>query len=304
MNPVWHVGGPVGGGVVGFGIEPFSERGLDEALGLAVGPWGVGPRRDVAGADGLEGVLEEAAVCVGEGIVAHDALDAHAAGGEPAGGAGHKAGAGFAGLTGQDFGVGEPRGIVDGDVQIFPAAAALAPAAVTGHAVAGAVDAAELLGVDVDDLARMFALVADHGRARIEGPQAAEAETAQHETDGGQGHTGGSRDARARPARPPQALDLGHRFSSQAMRTMAGRRAPVTQGRLAARPVAGQPLVGGAHRHRTGLGGLGHRPALLADAVDQLESTKPCHTGILVNVHPGLLAETDCRNNNSLTSLG
>ena len=55
MNPVWHVGGPVGGGVVGFGIEPFSERGLDEALGLAVGPWGVGPRRDVAGADGLEG---------------------------------------------------------------------------------------------------------------------------------------------------------------------------------------------------------------------------------------------------------
>ena len=126
MNPVWHVGGPVGGGVVGFGIEPFSERGLDEALGLAVGPWGVGPRRDVAGADGLEGVLEEAAVCVGEGIVAHDALDAHAAGGEPAGGAGHKAGAGFAGLTGQDFGVGEPRGIVDGDVQIFPAAAALA----------------------------------------------------------------------------------------------------------------------------------------------------------------------------------
>ena len=88
----------------------------------------------------------------------------------------------------------------------------LRPRPVTGHAVAGAVDAAELLGVDVDDLARMFALVADHGRARIEGPQAAEAETAQHETDGGQGHTGGSRDARARPARPPQALDLGHRF--------------------------------------------------------------------------------------------
>ena len=39
-----------------------------------------------------------------------------------------------------------------------------------------------------------------------------------------------------------------------------------------------------------------------AGGAGQLESTKPCHTGILVNVHPGLLAETDCRNNNSLTS--
>ena len=164
---------------------------------------------------------------------------------------------------------------------------------VAGDAVAGAVDAAELLGVDVDDLARMFALVADHSRARIEGPQAAQAETAQHETDGGQGHAGGPCDARARPAHPPQALDLGHGCPGQAMRTMAGRRAAVTQGRLAARPVARQPFVGGAHRYRTGIGGLGHRPALLADAADQLESTKRCHTGVLVNVHPGLLAETD-----------
>ena len=58
-------------------------------------------------------------------------------------------GAGLA-LVGQDLAVGEPDGIVDGNVQDFPAAATAGPGAIAGDAVADAVDATELLGVDVE----------------------------------------------------------------------------------------------------------------------------------------------------------
>src|SRR4051812_49853229 len=57
----------------------------------------------------------------------------------------------FLALVGQHGGEGQPRGIVDGDVEVFPAGAALAalPDAVAGDAVADAVDRAKLLDVDM-----------------------------------------------------------------------------------------------------------------------------------------------------------
>jgi hypothetical protein len=60
-------------------------------------------------------------------------------------------------------GVGQPRGVIEGDVEELPAGAALAAlaCAVAGDAMADAVDAAELVGVEVDQCAGPFALVAD-----------------------------------------------------------------------------------------------------------------------------------------------
>ena len=61
---------------------------------------------------------------------------------------------------------------------------------VAGDAVADAVDPAELLDVDVDQLAGPLALVADDRGLGLEGGEAAEAEPAQHQA------------RRSRPARP------------------------------------------------------------------------------------------------------
>ena len=56
------------------------------------------------------------------------------------------------------FGVGEPRSVVDGDMESLPAETLAGPTAalaapVAGDAVADAVDPAELLGIDVDQFA-------------------------------------------------------------------------------------------------------------------------------------------------------
>ena len=57
-----------------------------------------------------------------------------------------------------------------------PSCSALA--AIAGDAMADLIEAAELLDVDVDELAGMLALVAAHGLGRLEVPDAAEAERA------------------------------------------------------------------------------------------------------------------------------
>lgn len=68
-------------------------------------------------------------------------------------------------------------GVIDGHVQVVPADAAVLGHAdpMAGDAVTDPVDAAELLGVDVDQLARPLMLVADDGRLGIERAEPAKA---------------------------------------------------------------------------------------------------------------------------------
>jgi hypothetical protein len=65
---------------------------------------------------------------VGEGAVGHDPLDRDAQAGKPAEGAGEEGGAGGTALGRQDFGMGQPGGVVHRDVQgVRPQAAEAAP---------------------------------------------------------------------------------------------------------------------------------------------------------------------------------
>src|SRR5579871_5583421 len=81
-DPWLHGVASLGGGLVGAGVGPFAQGGLDKALGLAVGFWRVGPGADVPdpalGEAGAEGVAP-----VGRAVIGHDALDADAETGEP-----------------------------------------------------------------------------------------------------------------------------------------------------------------------------------------------------------------------------
>jgi hypothetical protein len=152
---------------------------------------------------------------IGRAVVGHDARHGDAVAREPAEGAVEEGdGAGLA-LVGQDLAVGEPCGIVDGDMQDLPAGTASGVAPVAGDAVADAVDAAELLGVDVEQRAGAGALIADHGRPGLEGGEAAETEAAQHQADGRAGPPQPPRDLRAGQALPAQPLDLGGDLEGQ-----------------------------------------------------------------------------------------
>ena len=106
-----------------MGVSPFPKRGLDEALGLAVGFWRVG-----LGADVLDAQVP-ASVAEGEGLVAaaivgHDASDGDA----EAFVIGHsrleKGNRAVRRLVGLDLGEGDAGMVVNADVDELPAGAA------------------------------------------------------------------------------------------------------------------------------------------------------------------------------------
>jgi hypothetical protein len=88
--------------------------------------------------------------------------------------------------------------------------------------VAGPLDAAELLDVDVQQFPRSFALVADDRLGRREVAQLGQASTGQYPADGAARNAQCLRDARLRQA-PAAQLDDGQRFARRD-RTRAARR--------------------------------------------------------------------------------
>jgi hypothetical protein len=85
-----------------------------------------------------------------------------------------------AGLSlGNSFGVGEPGVVVDREVEVLPAGAAVASEAVAVNALADRPEAPELFDVDVHELTRTGTLVAGN-RAADRLPQARDAVAAEH----------------------------------------------------------------------------------------------------------------------------
>src|SRR3954466_4967586 len=112
---------------------------------------GVGPGSDVLETEPLAGSAEGARF-VARSVVGHDALNADAElcvvdhRGFQEGDSARLA------LTFLDLGIGDARGVVDADVDVFPThapAVALSPA-ITGDAMSYAVEPAEFFDVDVD----------------------------------------------------------------------------------------------------------------------------------------------------------
>src|SRR6188474_2655360 len=131
-------------------------------------------------------------------------------------------------LVRHDHGEGDARGVVDADMDELPAGAFTSgpcvalPPAVAGDAVADLVEAAELLDVDVDELAGVLAFVAPHRLGRLEVPEAAQAGALEDAADRGGRDPGGLGDVLAREAPAAQRDHLiddgGARRLSQALR--------------------------------------------------------------------------------------
>ena len=80
-----------------------------------------------------------------------------------------EAGGRAAALVRQDLDIGEPGGVIDGDMEEVVADAFAAAAPVAGDAVADAVEAGQLLDVEMEEFTGPVALVAPHrlGSARL-----------------------------------------------------------------------------------------------------------------------------------------
>src|SRR3984957_2772314 len=177
VQPDWKLGGAAIGCGVGLGISPLPERGLDEALRLAVGFGRIGLGADVFDTEVGAGVPESEGF-IARPVVGHDPLDldaevfvvSHRRLEE-----GHCA---IGLLVRFDLGEGDAGMVVDADMDILPTCA---PTAASSTALTGSIpteemahllDASELFDIDVDHLAGDGTLIAAHrfGRLQVASP--------------------------------------------------------------------------------------------------------------------------------------
>ena len=178
-------------GVIRASVSPLAGDGLDEAFGLAIGLRAIGTGEAMFDAELEAGVGEEFGA-IGGAAVCEDALDVDAMSfGEVDGLLEGREDAGSL-FVREERGEGDAAVIVDGDVEALDAGTWVAVGAIAGGADAGACEAAQLLDVEVEEIARRRAFVADDRRFwRIEGGEAVEAMAAQ---DAGEGSLGDGQD--------------------------------------------------------------------------------------------------------------
>ena len=135
MEPSWQLGSAFFRGVVGLGISPFAQAGLDEALGLAVGLGRIGPGADVLEAKTLAGFAEGNGLVAGA-VVRHDTLDrypeAHIVGDSRL----EEGDGPSAFLVLHDLTEGDPGSVVDADMHVLTGAQVALAGSIAGDAMA------------------------------------------------------------------------------------------------------------------------------------------------------------------------
>lgn len=185
VEPDGQFSGAIVGSLVGAGIGPFAQACLDEALGFAVGFRRIGPGAQMLDPEQAQrlGVAEGSEA---DAVVGHDALDVDAEASKETQGVEEKAQAGGAFFVGQDFRVGEARMVVDRQMDILPTdppGVALA-GPVTGDPVTDPIEFAQLLDVDVDDLAWGGSFIPADRLGRLQRRKPIEAEAPENAADG------------------------------------------------------------------------------------------------------------------------
>ncbi len=172
-------------------VGPATLERLDEALGLAVGLGGVGPREALADAVVVAESLEDLGLGVALGVVREEALAADPKALEPAESSAEEGRGVLAALRREDLGVGQAGVVVDAHEDHLPADASFLAASVSVDPVPHALDPSELLGIDMEEPPRDGMLVALRGiESLLESPQAAESELLELPGDRGDGDAG------------------------------------------------------------------------------------------------------------------
>ncbi len=111
VEPGGQLGGALFGALVGVCVGPFSENGLDEALGFSVGSGGEWTGVEVSDACLFASLVEEAGA-VAAAIVGEEALHGDSEAMEEGEGVGEEGGGATGGFVGEDFGESEAGVVV------------------------------------------------------------------------------------------------------------------------------------------------------------------------------------------------
>jgi len=222
-------------------------------------------------------------------VVGHHPLDGHAHRGERLDRPPEEPDAGGALLIAEDLDVGHPCRVVDGDVAVLPSELlrVVVAGVLAGDPVARPIEAAQLLDVDVDELARVAPAVAVGRLRRLESPQAVQADAPEHDAHRGGRHSELSGDARSGPAQAAELLDERLPLGRGLGRAPLGGGGPVGHG-LTGVP-APQPAIGRSLGDAGCFGRLGDRPAFLSDAAAHVGSLAGQEAGATVQLHRGSL---------------
>jgi hypothetical protein len=209
MKVVRKEGSTVVTGVVGPGIGPLAGDGLDEAFGLAVGLGAIGFGEEMLEAELMAGGCEGLGA-IGGAAIGEDLLDFDTVSGVEADGLLQSVKGAGSPFVWEQTSEGEAGVVVDGDVQGLDAGAWVAMSAVTSGADAWAMKAAELLDVEVKEVAWGVAFVAQRRRfGRFQRREAVEMMAAQDAGEGGLGDGENHPDLSVRAALAAQSEDLG-----------------------------------------------------------------------------------------------
>jgi hypothetical protein len=188
-------------------------------------------------------------------------------------------------LVGQDLDEGDARGVVEADVDELPADATALAGPLTGDAVADLLEAAELLDVEVDQLAGVGALVAPDRRGRRQVLEPAQPAPAQDAADGGRLDADLPGDLVTGPALAAQRGDLLDGGVRRRLAQPTGPRGAIDQ---PCRALGLEALAPFAHGLDVDAQGRGHGLRRLSPdqhASHELGSTMRRQSGILVDVH-------------------
>jgi hypothetical protein len=194
-------------------------------------------------------------------------------------------------LVGHDLHKRDARSIVDADMDELPADAAVAvdhARMPSGDAVPDTADSAELFNVEVNEFARVLALIAPDRLSGFQSTQLIQAEPTQDAADSGGRDAGLGSDLLAGPALTAQPLDLlDNRLRRRPVQPMRPGWA-VLQPRQSFEAIAINPFANGPQADARGLcNRLRRLPAL--NLSNNALSTARREPGILMHVHPVLL---------------
>ena len=173
LEPDWERGRALGGVLVGAGVGPFPESGLDEAFRFPIGLGGVGLGEEVSDAQ-LGAGFAVGGRAVASPVVGHDALDGDAELAVVRDHLQEEVHRRVLALVRADCRMTEAGVVIDADMQALPANAAHPVPAVAGHTMTRPLDAAELLGVEMQQFAGMGPLVTPDRSWRRARPVAAQ----------------------------------------------------------------------------------------------------------------------------------
>jgi hypothetical protein len=209
MKVVREEGSTMVTGGVGPGVGPLAGDGLDETFGLAVGLGAIRFGKEMFEAELMAGSGEEFGA-IGGATIGQDLLDFDTVSGVEAEGLLQSVEHARSPFVWEQTSEGKAGVVVDGDMETFDAGSWVAEGAIAGGADAWAKEAAQFFDVEMEEVARGRAFVAQRGRfGRFERREAIEVMTAQDAGKSSLGDGQNHHDLSVGAALAAQSEDLG-----------------------------------------------------------------------------------------------